>query len=60
MSKKSIVEREEKRIYSRVKYKRLRDYLKGKIENSPSFQEKLFYQSQLDQLPRNSSRSKCF
>lgn len=58
MSKKSIVERENKRIYFRKKYILLRSYLRGKIIHSISFQEKLFYQSQLDKLPRDSSFSK--
>lgn len=58
MSKKSVVERENNRVYFRKKYYVLRKYLKGKLQNSKTFQEKLFYQSQLDILPRNSSYSK--
>lgn len=60
MSKNSIVQRERKRVVLRDKHFLLRKYLKGKIINSKSLQEKLFYQCQLDKLPRDSSYSKFF
>lgn len=60
MSKKSIVQREKNRIEFRNKYFYLRKYLKGKILDNNTFQEKLFYLCQLDKLPRNSSYSKFF
>nr|YP_009389135.1 ribosomal protein S14 [Euglena archaeoplastidiata]AKR17908.1 ribosomal protein S14 [Euglena archaeoplastidiata] len=58
MAKKSIVERERKRENLAKKYSTLRRFLKGKIKFSSSFEEKLFYSSQLQKLPRNSSFSR--
>jgi small subunit ribosomal protein S14 len=58
MAKKSIVEREKKREIFAKKYSVLRKFLKGKIKSSSSFEEKLFYNSQLQKLPRNSSFSR--
>jgi hypothetical protein len=60
MSKNSVIQREKNRVGLRAKYYLLRKYLKGKILTTKSFQGKLFYQSQLDMLPRDSSYSKYF
>lgn len=58
MVKKSILERENKRRYFVDKFSGLRKFLKGKIKSSTSFEQKLFYHSQLQRLPRNSSFSR--
>ncbi len=58
MAKKSIIERERKRESLAKKHSVLRRFLKGKIKSSLSFEEKLFYNSQLQKLPRNSSFSR--
>lgn len=55
MSKKSLIEKENRRKLSTLKFFNLRNFLKGKVESSSSLEEKLFYQSQLQKLPRNSS-----
>jgi hypothetical protein len=55
MSKKSVVERERKRVPLKNRYLQLRNFLKGKIKFSKTFQEKFFYLCQLQKLPRNSS-----
>lgn len=58
MAKKSIIEREKKRKLLSIKYYRLRKFLKGKIESADSFDKKLFFYSQLQSLPRDSSFSR--
>ena len=58
MARKSIVEREKKRRLLCSKYSASRKFLKDKIRSSDSFEQKLFYQSQLQKLPRNSSFSR--
>lgn len=58
MAKKSLIEREKKRRILSAKYSDLRKYLKEKIELSSSFEQKLFYHSQLQRLPRDSSFSR--
>jgi hypothetical protein len=62
MSKKSVVEREKKRLLIYNKYNKLRYFLKGKIEKSSSIEEKIFYSSLIQKLPRNSSKTRavCF
>lgn len=55
MAKKSIIERENKRQLLVKRFVSQRNDLKIKILNSKSFNEKLFYQSLLQKLPRNSS-----
>ena len=58
MARKSLVEREEKRRVLSSKYSSLRSFLKEKLAASDSFEQKLYYQSQLQKLPRNSSLSR--
>lgn len=62
MARKSIIERQKKRELLCSKYFVLRKFLKGKLKASDSVENKLFYQSQLQKLPRNSSFSRllCF
>ena len=58
MAKKSIVEREKKRRLLVNKYFLLRFSLKDKIKAAESLDQKLFYHSLLQRLPRNSSLSR--
>lgn len=58
MARKSIIEREKKRKFLSSKYSASRKFLKDKIKSSNSFEQKLFYQSQLQKLPRDSSFSR--
>ena len=58
MAKLSIIEREKKREFLVKKYSNLRKFLKGKIKSCETLEEKLFYQAQLQRLPRNSSYSR--
>ena len=62
MSKKSIIMRQKKRKMLVEKYYGLRKFLKEKIHSSDSFDQKFFYQTKLQNLPRNSSPSRlvCF
>nr|YP_007517043.1 ribosomal protein S14 [Euglena viridis]AEY70815.1 ribosomal protein S14 [Euglena viridis] len=64
MAKKSVVEREKKRRILSKKYYFLRISLKNKIKEAGSLEQKLFYHSLLQKLPRNSSLSRlhnrCF
>jgi hypothetical protein len=60
MAKKSLIEKEKRRNLYVTKFYKLRHFLKGKIESSFSFEEKLFYHSQLQKLPRNSSLIRLF
>jgi small subunit ribosomal protein S14 len=58
MARKSLIEREKKRRVLSSKYASLRKFLKEKVRSSDSFEQKLFYHSQLQELPRNSSFSR--
>lgn len=58
MARKSIIERQKKRSSLCSKYSVLRKFLKSKLKDSDSFESKLFYQAQLQKLPRNSSFSR--
>lgn len=58
MAKKSVIEREKKRELLVKKYSELRNSLKEKIRNESSFEQKLYYCSLLQKLPRNSSNSR--
>nr|YP_009540993.1 ribosomal protein S14 [Discoplastis spathirhyncha]AYQ93501.1 ribosomal protein S14 [Discoplastis spathirhyncha] len=58
MAKKSLIEREKKRNFLSKKYSSLRNFLRTKIKNTQVLEEKLFYYSQLQKLPRNSSPSR--
>ena len=60
MAKKSIIERERKREILVKKYSDLRKSIKDKIKAEESFEKKLEYYSQLQNLPRNSSSSRLF
>lgn len=55
MARRSVIERQKKRVVLSKKYSALRRYLKGKIINSVRLDEKLFYHSLLQKLPTNSS-----
>lgn len=58
MAKKSIIQREKKRLSLVNKYSSLRAELKLKIKESSSLDSKLLYHSLLQKLPRNSSSSR--
>nr|YP_009145470.1 ribosomal protein S14 [Monomorphina parapyrum]AKL78943.1 ribosomal protein S14 [Monomorphina parapyrum] len=58
MAKKSIVQREKKRRLLTSKFYVLRKILTEKIKSSISYEEKLFFYSQLQKLPRDSSFSR--
>jgi hypothetical protein len=60
MSKKSIIEREKKRNYIKLKYVSLRHELKSNLKVATSFENKLHYQFLLQKLPRNSSSTRNF
>jgi hypothetical protein len=55
MARKSLIEKEKYRNITVMKFYKLRNFLKGKIILSSSFEEKLFYHSQLQKLPKDSS-----
>jgi small subunit ribosomal protein S14 len=55
MAKKSIIEREKKRKNLTSKYFEIRKEIKEKIKSNKSFEQKLVYQSKLQNLPKNSS-----
>nr|QWW93028.1 ribosomal protein S14 [Cyathodium smaragdinum] len=55
MAKKSLIQREIKRRKLEEKYKILRNFLKKKITDTPSLDEKWNLQKQLQSLPRNSA-----
>nr|AYB71470.1 ribosomal protein S14 [Trachelomonas grandis] len=55
MAKKSVVERQKKRLMIIKKYSLLRKYLKGKIYFSSNFDEKIYYRGELQNLPKDSS-----
>jgi small subunit ribosomal protein S14 len=64
MAKKSMIEREKKRIKLEKKYALKRSILLQKYASEKSFNLKLELQSQLQKLPRNSSkiriRNRCW
>nr|AEW12929.1 ribosomal protein S14 [Colacium vesiculosum] len=55
MAKKSIIEREKKRLHLVEKYSIIREDLKEQINSSQSFEQRLIYQSKLQNLPKDSS-----
>jgi small subunit ribosomal protein S14 len=58
MAKKSIVEREKKRKILSEKYYKLRKNLNEETKKVVSLDKKLFYNSLLQKLPRNSAPSR--
>nr|YP_010336965.1 ribosomal protein S14 [Madagascaria erythrocladioides]QUE28998.1 ribosomal protein S14 [Madagascaria erythrocladioides]UNJ16550.1 ribosomal protein S14 [Madagascaria erythrocladioides] len=64
MAKKSMIEREKKRIALSAKYQEKRKEIKQKLKNTNSFEEKLYLQKKLQNFPRNSSecriRNRCW
>jgi small subunit ribosomal protein S14 len=58
MAKKSMIEREKKRIKLHKKYALKRISLLKKYENAESFNSKLEIHSKLQKLPRNSSKTR--
>nr|YP_009314970.1 Ribosomal protein S14 [Scinaia undulata]SCW23425.1 Ribosomal protein S14 [Scinaia undulata] len=58
MAKKSMREREEKRIKLVNKYNEQRNKLRNQINTCGSFQEQLNLQEKLQKLPRNSSKTR--
>ena len=58
MAKKSMIEREKKRIKLYKKYSLKRANLLKKYNNEKSFNLKLELQSKLQKLPRNSSKTR--
>ena len=64
MAKKSMIEREKKRIKLQKKYALKRITLLSKYKNEESFSKKMELQSKLQKLPRNSAkiriRNRCW
>ena len=58
MAKKSMIEREKKRIRLEKKYALKRTNLLNDYKNEKSFNEKLEIHSQIQQLPRNSAKTR--
>ena len=58
MAKKSMIEREKKRIRLEKKYALKRTNLLNDYRNEKSFNEKLEIHSQIQQLPRNSAKTR--
>jgi len=58
MAKKSMIEREKKRIRLEKKYALKRANLLNDYRNEKSFNEKLELHSQIQQLPRNSAKTR--
>ena len=58
MAKKSMIEREKKRIKLHKKYALKRAILLKKYQTTENFNSKLELHSQLQQLPRNSSKTR--
>jgi small subunit ribosomal protein S14 len=58
MAKKSMRERENKRIYLVDKYRGVRLEIKNQIKQVNSFAKQLYLQEQLQQLPRDSVKSR--
>nr|YP_009106726.1 ribosomal protein S14 [Pseudochloris wilhelmii]AIT95534.1 ribosomal protein S14 [Pseudochloris wilhelmii] len=63
MAKKSMIERDRKRIRLSQKYAEKRSLIKKQINEAASMEEKLVLHRQLQQLPRNSApvriRNRC-
>nr|YP_010337944.1 ribosomal protein S14 [Timspurckia oligopyrenoides]UNJ17529.1 ribosomal protein S14 [Timspurckia oligopyrenoides] len=64
MAKKSMIEREKKRIRLNNLYEHKREHIKKSIKSATTFEEKLSLQNQLQKLPTNSSsvrlRNRCW
>ena len=60
MSKKSIVVRQEKRLNLVEKYKTVRKDIKEKIKRVEGLEEKINIHNKIQQLPRDSSKSRIF
>lgn len=64
MAKKSLIQREKKRQNLEKKYNLLRNFLKKKITETLSLDEKWEFQKKLQSLPRNSAPTRlhrrCF
>lgn len=58
MAKKSMIEREKKRIKLQKKYALKRINLLSKYKNEESFSKKLELQSKIQKLPRNSAKTR--
>ena len=58
MAKKSMIEREKKRMKLHKKYALKRDNLLKEYQTSESFNSKLEIHSKLQKLPRNSSKTR--
>ena len=58
MAKKSMIEREKKRIRLNQKYSLKRNILIKKYRNENNFHLKLEFHSKLQKLPRNSSKTR--
>ena len=58
MAKKSMIEREKKRIKLQKKYALKRADLLNKYRNEESFSSKLELHSKIQQLPRNSAKTR--
>jgi len=58
MAKKSMIEREKKRIKLQKKYALKRINLLSKYKNEDSFSKKLELQSKIQKLPRNSAKTR--
>lgn len=58
MAKKSMIEREKKRIRLNQKYSLKRNILIKKYRNESNFHLKLEFHSKLQKLPRNSSKTR--
>ena len=58
MAKKSMIEREKKRIKLQKKYALKRASLLNKYRNEESFSKKLELHSKIQQLPRNSAKTR--
>ena len=56
MAKKSIIQREKKRKKLTTKYLEIRNEIKEQIKVNKSFEQRLVYQSKLQNLPKNSSK----
>lgn len=60
MAKKNMIEKEKKRQLLYNKFKNIRRELNYKIKGLSGVDEKLFYNSLLQKLPKNSSPSRLF
>lgn len=64
MAKKSMIEREKKRIKLTNKYQKKRSHLLKKYKKTKDFMKKFLIQKEIQKLPKNSSkiriRNRCF